>query len=309
MFCSRCGTENPDAGSFCVKCGAPLRPQAQPSPAGGDDAAWRAVIGKKNLDYYLPRFRDQQASGRRALWHWPAFFVTLYWLLYRKLWGWAAAYFFLPAVVAALLGVMAATGRAGQTIAGLGWLVFLALFFIAPPMLANSLYYSRCAKLLASERAAAQGTEQLLARLEAKGGTSSAALIVVLAVFPLIAVVGILAAVAVPAYSDYTKRAKSSEAIISGMSVARQVGDVVERTGRLPPSLEALAEGSRSPYVSAMRLNPSNGVIDIDVNFGPGQPGGMISLTPGTGPDGKVTWRCSAEPRMTRYVPASCRAQ
>ncbi|MFO1287846.1 MAG: hypothetical protein U1F49_15795 [Rubrivivax sp.] len=195
--------------------------------------------------------------------------------------------------MAALLGVMAATGRAGQTIAGLGWLVFLALFFIAPPMLANSLYYARCAKLLASERAAAQGTEQLLARLEAKGGTSSAALIVVLAVFPLIAVVGILAAVAVPAYSDYTKRAKSSEAIISGMSVARQVGDVVERTGRLPPC-SALAGGFPVSLVSAMRLNPSNGVIDIDVNFGPGQPRVRNDrLTRQGGQDGKVTWRAA----------------
>ncbi|MFO1296502.1 MAG: DUF2628 domain-containing protein [Rubrivivax sp.] len=103
------------------------------------------MIGKKNLD--LHRFRDQQASGRRALWRWPAFFVTFYWLLYRKLWGWAAAYFFTPpAVVAALLGVMAATGRAGQTIAGLGWLVFLALFFIAPPMLAGLFCATRDAR-------------------------------------------------------------------------------------------------------------------------------------------------------------------
>ncbi|MFO1287847.1 MAG: DUF2628 domain-containing protein [Rubrivivax sp.] len=53
---------------------------------------WRAVIGKKNLDYYPYRAFATSRRAAAALWHWPAFFVTLYWLLYRKLWGWAAVY-------------------------------------------------------------------------------------------------------------------------------------------------------------------------------------------------------------------------
>src|SRR5690606_28271216 len=56
------------------------------------DALYRAVIGR-NAEYYLERFRGFDAAGKAgASWHWPAFFITFFWLLYRKMWGAAAAY-------------------------------------------------------------------------------------------------------------------------------------------------------------------------------------------------------------------------
>jgi hypothetical protein len=48
-------------------------------------------LGRK-AHKYLPRFRKFSARGadRFAMtWHWPAFFVTFWWMLYRKLYLWA----------------------------------------------------------------------------------------------------------------------------------------------------------------------------------------------------------------------------
>jgi hypothetical protein len=57
---------------------------SQPQSLAFDEEAWKAVIG-----------------------HWPAFFVTWYWLLYRKMWDLAALYFLLPLILAFAIGLVA----------------------------------------------------------------------------------------------------------------------------------------------------------------------------------------------------------
>jgi type II secretory pathway pseudopilin PulG len=333
MLCSKCGSTNAEGTWFCAKCGVALavqqgavaaavpvrRPEgAVPAPpertapahassTDFDDEAWRAAIGPKNTDYYLPRFEARHASGAAARWHWPAFFVTFYWLLYRKLWGWALVYFIAPYVVFFMLGILAAAaGASGARV--VGPLVLLATlgFFIVPPLVANQLYFARCKTLIERQRSVARSREHLLAQVEARGGTSHIVLIIV-GVFVVIALIGMLAAIALPAYNDYTKRAKVAEALVIGRQVAAQVGEHYQRTGALPPGLEQLpSPPSPSRYISAMRLDPSSGVLEIGVVFGAAV-GGKVYLVPAKQTDGRIEWSCKAAPAMRRNVPVSCR--
>ena len=330
MYCSKCGTRNADDASFCTKCGALLstaaaasapaidvtvhpttmRASSTSSSQAFDEDAWRAAVGPRNSEYYLPRFRSQHSAGTRSMWHWPAFFATFYWLLYRKQWLSALAYFFLPyviAVIAVILGIAIGVSGSNESIlAGILWLSYLAVIFIGPPLIANSLYYSHCKALIKRYGATARSREHFLTVLEAKGGTSNAAIII--AILAVIAFIGILAAVSLPAYQDYTKRAKSSEAILVGMSVAKLVGEHYERTGQIPESLDQfLTTAQPSKFITAMTINSDNGVIEIKVSFGPNSAGGSIYLVPGKTTDGAIAWTCKAEPAMTRYVPQSCR--
>ena len=48
-----------------------------------EEEAWAAVIGDSNTHHYLTRF-ERLAHGDSGGWHWPAFFVTWYWMLDRK---------------------------------------------------------------------------------------------------------------------------------------------------------------------------------------------------------------------------------
>lgn len=128
-----------------------------------DQEAWAAVIGDRNTAYYLERF-ERQARGGSALWHWPALFVTWYWMLYRKLWVPALVYFFAPSFA---FGIIAAVlPPAVLIVAYIG-------FIVAPPMLANGLYYRHCLSKIRDTRARGGSKEQMLARLEANGGTSN----------------------------------------------------------------------------------------------------------------------------------------
>ncbi|MFZ5908377.1 MAG: DUF2628 domain-containing protein [Nitrospirota bacterium] len=56
-----------------------------------------AFIGDK-APKYLVKFRKFSVNGIdrfSATWHWPAFFVGFWWLLYRKMYLWALVYFIL----------------------------------------------------------------------------------------------------------------------------------------------------------------------------------------------------------------------
>ena len=229
---------------------------------------------------------------------------------YRRAWLAALAYLVLPYLLALVLAIGLQTAGAQHSAGGsVMWLLYLGAFFLGPPLAANSLYYAHTKRLIDRHRAGARSREQFLALLEAKGGTSNIALVVI-ALLAVVFVVGILAAVAIPAYQDYTKRAKSSEAILAGMSVATQISEQFARTGKIPSSLDAFrSRALLSKYVTDMRIDPKNGVIEMQVVFGPDAGGGKIYLIPEAKDGRAVTWSCRAEPAMARYVPSSCRGQ
>ena len=56
MFCMKCGTNNPDAGAYCMKCGAPLAGQAvAPSGAGAAAAAAPTQPRRVGQQFVVPR--------------------------------------------------------------------------------------------------------------------------------------------------------------------------------------------------------------------------------------------------------------
>lgn len=283
------------------------RPSAEmgPTDPGFDEEAWRAVIGPGKQGYYLPRFRRQATTGQRSWWHWPAFFVTLYWLLYRKQWGLAALYFILPNAVA--IGIGMATGGEEGTRASLLGLVFVLALYFGPPLLANSLYYARCRTLIERCRAEAGSRQQFLALLQARGGTSRVVLAIVVVLVSLF-VVGVIAGVAVPAYRDYLDRSKTAEAYLAGMSVARLAGEHYERSGRMPEQLDELqAAAPSSPFIERMDIDPASGEIELRIALGAPASSGTLRLVPDINAAGEVSWSCRAGPGMRRIAPRACR--
>ena len=64
---------------------APAR-AAPSTPEEQRVADYEAAIGP-NAGYYLQRFEDFDAGGSKLGWHWPAFFATSGWFVYRKMWA------------------------------------------------------------------------------------------------------------------------------------------------------------------------------------------------------------------------------
>jgi type IV pilus assembly protein PilA len=80
----------------------------------------------------------------------------------------------------------------------------------------------------------------------------------------VVAIIGILAAVALPAYQDYTIRAKMSEVILA-MSACRTSITEVYQTGGTPPVAGSWGcEGVNSKYVTNLTTD-GNGVVTAEV--------------------------------------------
>ena len=144
------------------------------------------------------------------------------------------------------------------------------------------------------------------------GSSAVVVIVIVLAIFFFVFVVGVLAAVAIPAYQDYTHRAKMA-GVISAMSAARApVVEHMASKGSWPATWEQLgpgadpmrqvAEPSRD-IVESIRLEPGGAIVaDVKISRDRGE----VRLTPKQAGD-QVEWACTSSPEIRKYVPASCR--
>ena len=171
------------------------------------DALYRAVIGR-NHEYYLERFRRFESAGKAgASWHWPAFFITFFWMLYRKMWGVAAAYVVLMLASYLILPTvgMLAGGVGGMMVMSL---VHLVAVMVLPAVFANALYYRHCRNKIADTEALARDPEARSRELMRRGGTSEVAAAIGAIVTLLVgtAFVAMILAISLPAYQDYLER-------------------------------------------------------------------------------------------------------
>jgi type IV pilus assembly protein PilA len=124
----------------------------------------------------------------------------------------------------------------------------------------------------------------------------------------VVAIIGILAAVALPAYQDYTIRARVSELIL-GASSARTaitekyqadqlVANMGDGTTVVPAGKIATATTTAAGVVTLTGAQNTNGVLNVGTAV-------TVVLTPFTNAAGSLSWTCTGNP--TRYMPASCR--
>ncbi|MDE3023245.1 MAG: pilin [Pseudomonadota bacterium] len=333
MFCDKCGAELTPAAKFCQKCGASVEnnlPQISlPTSSDQHDVSqqsssprtegeqenveelYKAFLGPKNQDYYLRYFSQRENKGKLDVsWHWPAFFVTFYWLLYRKMWLYAVIYFFLPYLVWIPLGIVSAVaGKSVDTYAGIIYLLFWVGLFIFPPLYANALFYKHAKKKISEVIALTPDRSTQLGILYGKGGTSNVALIFVL-IFAGVAILGILAAIAIPAYSNYTAKAKVVEGVNQGFEASQAVEKYYLRTGQIPVNLAVTGfSNTLDKYVSNIYVNPNNAIITVTfgANVLPQINGKKILIIPSQSSDNTISWKCSSNEIAAIYLPISCR--
>ena len=124
-----------------------------------------------------------------------------------------------------------------------------------------------------------------------------------------VAIVGILAAVALPAYQNYTIRAQVSEGFTLAGGLQTAVAENYAQTGVYPADLTVL--GITAPtgkYTSGITI--ANGVITVTYGLDANSniTGGTLTLSPTDDGDGNVHWACNPDGIKVKVVlvPASC---
>ena len=137
----------------------------------------------------------------------------------------------------------------------------------------------------------------------------------------VVAIVGILAAVAVPAYSDYTTRAKVTEGIAAAGAVKTSVADYYYANGTLPETNNEAGLSAGGDYATDVvqsinvlgGTDTQNGIIQVTFQdiFPDSTTGNIIAFIPSESGTGVVEWQCSASTGgaslASKYAPANCR--
>ncbi len=133
----------------------------------------------------------------------------------------------------------------------------------------------------------------------------------------VVAIIGILAAVALPAYQDYTVRAKVSEGILAGSSARTAVAEVYANQGQMLNSAESMGVQSlTSKYVASVtwnRVDNNNGDVIVTLSADPGLATAASKTLElrGAGVVGQpVRWTCGkgrTNPIDPKYLPGSCK--
>ena len=144
----------------------------------------------------------------------------------------------------------------------------------------------------------------------------------------VVAIIGILAAVALPAYQDYTARAKMSEAILAASACRTSVTETAQSATTLPGAGQWGCESTVtnvnpvSNYVDQIQTNGDGEIkvivrnINTDVNTKSiilkpwADAAGTVAVTAGSA---IARWDCgpdpaNAAPPINKFLPGSCRA-
>lgn len=128
----------------------------------------------------------------------------------------------------------------------------------------------------------------------------------------VVAIIGILAAVAIPAYQDYTIRAKVTEVITMAASAKTSISEYYTTMGEMPTNAAAAGvntNADQSTYVSAVSF-PAATTTVASVQYtldNLGDPDGDTIIFEGTGSVTGVQWTCDTGTVVEKYLPANCR--
>ncbi|MEY2632834.1 MAG: hypothetical protein RIR00_1488 [Pseudomonadota bacterium] len=120
----------------------------------------------------------------------------------------------------------------------------------------------------------------------------------------VVAIIGVLAAVALPAYKDYTTRARVSEMILAASAAKNNVSEYAQSKGTIDSGVNDTL--NTSPMVTLGSIVGAGGSASVIVNgaalTGPSNVTMIGSMNTASG---IVTWVCSGAP--AKYMPSTCK--
>ena len=126
----------------------------------------------------------------------------------------------------------------------------------------------------------------------------------------VVAIIGILAAVALPAYQDYMTRARVSEVMLAASSARTTIAEAASNLNKMPPTASVSVSSQTSDFVASVTYtSPTITATSSSTNSKlPATARGQTITLTGTyvASTGQVTWVCGGT-MPAKFRPASCK--
>jgi type IV pilus assembly protein PilA len=127
----------------------------------------------------------------------------------------------------------------------------------------------------------------------------------------VVAIIGILAAIAIPQYQEYTVRSRITEGLGLASMVKTAVAESFQATAAFPSSNSnaGVADTIASKYVTSVVVGPTAGLITVTYDAtttGVAAANNTIIFSP-TASGSAIDWDCRTGTVLPRYRPANCR--
>ena len=130
----------------------------------------------------------------------------------------------------------------------------------------------------------------------------------------VVAIIAILAAIALPAYQDYTIRAKVTEAVSMASAAKLAVAETAAAQGGLGNVTVANSgyvftpSAATNAYVASVTITPVTGIVDVVTKNTGAAAAPAIRFTPVQATaDDQLQWTCTTTAGLAKHVPANCR--
>jgi type IV pilus assembly protein PilA len=129
----------------------------------------------------------------------------------------------------------------------------------------------------------------------------------------VVAIIGILAAIAIPAYSDYTVRARVTEGLTGASSAKATIAENAANAGSVTAGGTAgtLCDGVNqwtvapaNSHVTSLQCAAATGIVTVSMDTTAKSV--VFTLSPADGGNDAITWNCNTS-TAAKYVPAECR--
>jgi type IV pilus assembly protein PilA len=121
----------------------------------------------------------------------------------------------------------------------------------------------------------------------------------------LVAIVGILAAIAIPRFTDHVAKEKIFELLDASRPITEKLDAYLLKHGALPDDPAAAGLSGLPRHASAMRITRSPEQLAFTLNYYPLEGKELILVLDKNPPDSR--WRCTSKDIPDRQLPSHCR--